>query len=78
MGIKYHIDKEQGLALVLWERVVTAEEFLAHVTTALTRATPSRGARTSQGSVQGVRVWVRKGVPGAAREQVGGDAGRIS
>jgi hypothetical protein len=27
----YHIDKEKGLTLVLWEGVVTADEFLAHV-----------------------------------------------
>jgi hypothetical protein len=30
MSIAYHIDHERGLALVLWNGVVTAAEFLAH------------------------------------------------
>ena len=31
MSIVYRIDKEQGLTVVLWEGVVTADDFLAHV-----------------------------------------------
>ena len=31
MSIVYRIDKEKGLTLVLWEGVVTADDFLAHV-----------------------------------------------
>jgi hypothetical protein len=31
MSIVYRIDKEKGLTVVLWEGVVTADEFLAHV-----------------------------------------------
>jgi hypothetical protein len=31
MSIVYRIDKEKGLAVVLWEGVVTADDFLAHV-----------------------------------------------
>ena len=31
MGIRYHIDKENGITFVLWDGVVTADEFLAHV-----------------------------------------------
>ena len=31
MSIVYRIDQEKGLTLVLWEGVVTADEFLAHV-----------------------------------------------
>jgi len=31
MGIKYHIDLEKGVTFVLWEGVVTADQFLDHV-----------------------------------------------
>jgi hypothetical protein len=31
MSIVYRIDKEKGLTVVLWEGVVTADDFLAHV-----------------------------------------------
>ena len=31
MSIVYRIDQEKGLTVVLWEGVVTADEFLAHV-----------------------------------------------
>jgi hypothetical protein len=31
MGIKYRIDQKKGITLALWEGLVTAEEFLAHV-----------------------------------------------
>jgi hypothetical protein len=31
MSIVYRIDKEKGYTLVLWEGVVTADEFLTHV-----------------------------------------------
>ena len=31
MSIVYRIDKEKGCTLVLWDGVVTADEFLAHV-----------------------------------------------
>ncbi len=31
MGIRYYIDQEKGITFVLWDGVVTADEFLAHV-----------------------------------------------
>ena len=31
MSIVYRIDKEKGYTLVVWEGVVTADEFLAHI-----------------------------------------------
>jgi hypothetical protein len=31
MSIVYHIDKEKGITVVLWDGVITADAFLAHV-----------------------------------------------
>ena len=38
MGITYRIDKARGITVVLWDKLVTSEQFLAHVRTLLADA----------------------------------------